>query len=166
MSGDTFLLDYGDGSITVEFDAGDYGVRQRGLLEGDDVMVYGIIDEELFDIKTIEASSLCIERLDLRLRSAGLSPESGGLTFTTPVAAGTMTVSGPVTEVADNEFTLDLGPRNVVIHMNASAVIDDGAEREIEVNDVVSVTVDVDYDFLEASQLTAQSVEVIEARDN
>jgi hypothetical protein len=70
-----------------------------------------------------------------------------------------------VTEVADNEFTLDLGPRNVVIHMNASAVIDDGAEREIEVNDVVSVTVDVDYDFLEASQLTAQSVEVIEARD-
>ena len=45
---DSFMLDYGDGVITVEMDDWDTYGDAYGLLDGDKVTVYGKIDDDLY----------------------------------------------------------------------------------------------------------------------
>lgn len=49
------MPNYGNGSITVEMDDGDRDADAYSLDEGDNVTVYGMIDDDLFESATIEA---------------------------------------------------------------------------------------------------------------
>ena len=53
VSPDTFELDYGEGNITVEMDDGDRDADAYKLLHGDKVTVNGLIDDDLFEMRTI-----------------------------------------------------------------------------------------------------------------
>ena len=63
VSPDRFMLDYGDGMITVEMDGPGGGASGYKLVKGDKVSVSGAIDDDLFERTTIEASSVYVESL-------------------------------------------------------------------------------------------------------
>lgn len=60
---DAFILDYGEGLITVEMDDGDRDADGYKLIKGDKVSVSGIIDDDLYETRTIEASSVYVENI-------------------------------------------------------------------------------------------------------
>lgn len=57
---DSFLLDYGDGVITVEVDDWDSWGDAYGRLDGDKVRVTGHIDHEFLDKRVFEADRAVI----------------------------------------------------------------------------------------------------------
>jgi len=59
-----FALDYGEGSIRVEMDDWDRYDEARPLSEGDQVTVYGRIDDDFFEATTIEAGAVYVAGLN------------------------------------------------------------------------------------------------------
>ncbi|MDX1630768.1 MAG: hypothetical protein R3234_02815 [Thermoanaerobaculia bacterium] len=163
---DTFLLDYGDGLITVEMDDGDRDADAYKLLEGDEVTVNGMIDDDFFETTTIEASSVYVDKLNTYFYASVVDEEDAFVTITTPIVPGALTIQGTVTEIAgEEEFVVDTGLRRVLVETDALGYdpLDDEGYQRIEVGDEVSVTGEIDVDFLEGRELVASSV--IELRD-
>ena len=48
VSQDLFTLDYGDGTVIVEMDDGDRDADAYKLALGDEVTVYGLVDDDFF----------------------------------------------------------------------------------------------------------------------
>lgn len=61
VSPDTFILEYDKGTIPVEMDDWDNDADAYKVVTGDKVTVNGIIDDDLFERKSIEASSVYVE---------------------------------------------------------------------------------------------------------
>ncbi len=55
-----FRLDYGEGLIAVEMDDWDWYDEANPIKPGDRVNVYGRIDADLHQKRTIEADSVCV----------------------------------------------------------------------------------------------------------
>ncbi|HMB69874.1 MAG TPA: hypothetical protein VKU85_11200, partial [bacterium] len=110
---DSFRLDYGDGVITVEMDDWDSYGDAYGLMDGDNVTVYGAIDDDLFETTTIEASSVYVESLNTYFY-ASAADEEGGFDHVywpvvDPIVVSSLSLRGQVTEVDESarEFTVD-----------------------------------------------------------
>ena len=63
VTADTSLLNYGDGSITVEMDDQDRDAKAYQLDSSDNVVVTGMSDDGFFQMTTFEASSVYVEKL-------------------------------------------------------------------------------------------------------
>ena len=61
---DSFILDYGMGSIIVEMDDWDWYAEGSALKKGDKVTVYGDVDDDIFEVTSIEANSVYVEGLN------------------------------------------------------------------------------------------------------
>ena len=86
----TFTLDYGKGSITVEVD--DYDSYEEGynIEKGDQVIVTGKIDADLGQERTIEASEVYIPAVDLRIEACSHDEEDHRVeVFTQRLSNGT-----------------------------------------------------------------------------
>jgi len=59
----SFTLDYGEGTVLVEMDDWDWYGEAGGILDGDKVTVYGEIDDDFYELTSIEASSVYVESL-------------------------------------------------------------------------------------------------------
>ena len=57
VSPNQFELDYGSGTVTVEMDDGDRDADAYKIYNGDEVTVTGLIDDDFYEVTTIEASS-------------------------------------------------------------------------------------------------------------
>jgi hypothetical protein len=161
---DEFTLRYdeddGDeGIITVEMDDGDRDADAYKLMPGDPVTVYGVVDDDLFETRTIEASSVYVANLDTYFYASSVDEEDTFLTMAPPVVSTTI-VQGTVTEVGDEEFRIDNGLRQVLVEVDELPYnpLDDEGYQVIEVGDRVRVTGQMDYDFLEGRELVATSV--------
>lgn len=158
---DSFLLDFGEGVITVEMDDGDRDADAYKLLAGDKVTVSGMIDDDLFETKTIEASSVYVEKLGTTFYASALDEEDAYVTVANPLIVISETVlQGTVSSVGDEEFVLNTGPRSVTVEVDAMPYnpLDKEGFQRIEAGDRVSVTGRMDYDFLEGRELVAESV--------
>ncbi|MBO6906560.1 MAG: NirD/YgiW/YdeI family stress tolerance protein, partial [Parvibaculum sp.] len=60
VEGSIFTLDYGEGLVTVEMDDWDWYDETGSLMPGESVVVYGEVDNDLFEQATIEASSVYV----------------------------------------------------------------------------------------------------------
>lgn len=162
---DSFFLDYGEGKITVEMDDWDWYSDTGALEKGDKVNVQGMIDDDFYEIATIEASSVYVHRLG-RYFYASPADEEGAYYYTTvyPVVLTTINVRGRVTSVSHDEFTLDTGPRQMTVEVEEMAYnpLDDEGYQKVRVGDRVSVTGEMDYDLFEGRELVADSVIVLE----
>ncbi|MFP4521706.1 MAG: hypothetical protein ACLFQK_06125 [Fibrobacterota bacterium] len=63
-SDNSFELDYGEVIVTVEMDDWDWYKEGKGIIEGDEVTVYGAVDNDTYEMTTIEASSVYVEDLN------------------------------------------------------------------------------------------------------
>jgi hypothetical protein len=157
----TFVLDYGDGMVTVEMDDGDRDADAYKLIAGDKVIVHGKIDDDLFETTTIEASSVVVEKLGTAFYASAADEEDfhyDGLTI--PVVVSSTIVRGTVTDVDAKQFTIDTGVRKLRVDVGSMAYdpLDDEGYQKIRVGDFVQVSGSIDVDFFEQRQLVADTI--------
>ncbi|WP_201244215.1 hypothetical protein [Halochromatium salexigens] len=160
---DAFVLDYGEGVMTVEMDDGDRDADGYRLVRGDNVTVNGRIDDDLFEARTLEASSVYVENIDTYFYASAFDDEAINdviVTVQTPVVISATTVQGTVTEVGSEEFVVDTGLSKVRVEVDELAYnpLDDEGYQKIEVGNRVSVTGQIDDDLFEGRELVADSV--------
>jgi len=160
---DSFQLDYGDGLVMVEMDDWDSYGDAYGLMEGDEVVVYGKVDDDLYEATTIEAGSVYVE--DLNTYFYASSDDEEDLTYwvvSEPLVLSRTSVRGTVTSVdaAEREFTIDIGARKLTVETEYLGynAFDDVGFQKIEKGDRISASGAMDQDFLEGRVLDADSV--------
>lgn len=158
---DAFLLDYGNGTVTVEMDDGDRDADAYKLLEGDKVTVYGAVDDDLFESTTIEASHVYVEKLGTYFYASAVDEEDDWFYYANdPIIVSEAAMQGRVTAVSDEEFKLFTGPRTVTVAVDEMAYnpLDGEGYQRIEVGDRVSVTGDMEYDLFSNREFVARSI--------
>lgn len=163
----SFRLDYGEGLITVEMDDWDWYGDAYMLLDGDNVTVRGIIDDDLFEKRTIEASSVYVENLNSYFYANPADEEdmSYVLAYPTvtirPLEDGSwLNVSGTVASIDGREFTLDTGGDTIEVDTDEMIYnpLDDEGIQQIDKGDYVSVSGALDLGFFEGREIEAYAV--------
>jgi uncharacterized protein YdeI (BOF family) len=161
VSADAFTLDYGDGIITVEMDDGDRDADGYKLVPGDKVTVSGKIDDDFYEVASIEASSVFVESLGTQFYASAVDEEDTIIHFTPVVVAETI-LRGEVTSVdqADREFTVDNGTRELTVNVDELSYnpLDDSGYQKISEGDVVSVTGEMNAQLFDRRQFDADAV--------
>ncbi|MFO7725591.1 MAG: hypothetical protein R6V45_08595 [Oceanipulchritudo sp.] len=164
--GDSFVLDYGEGLVTVEMEDWDWYDDAYGIIEEDDVTVYGYVDDDLYDTTTIEASSVWVEDLNTYFYASGADEESPQI-VTTTLYDFDYTVTGKVTSVNEpvREFTIDTGTREISVDTWQLGYnpLDDQGFLQIEEGDRVTVHGDLDMDTFDDRELSAEALVKLQA---
>lgn len=163
VSPNMFTLDYGDGVITVEMDDADRDATAYELMQGDRVTVSGMIEDEFFQARTIDANSIYIENLGTYFYSSDREQDDTFVNVGTPVMVGRTFLQGTVTEVDDEEFTLQVGMSSITVEveeMPYNPLDEDGYQR-VQVGDMVTVSGDMDTDLFEGTEFVAETLVVI-----
>ena len=160
VTADAFVLDFNGGLITVEMDDGDRDADAYKLVAGDRVTVYGKIDDDLFETRTIEASSVYVENIGTRFFASPIDEEDALFAVTTPVVVSEVVVQGTVTNVGLDQFAVDTGLREITVEIDELAYnpLDDEGYQKITEGDVVSVTGSIEPDFMQGRIVMADSV--------
>lgn len=162
---DTFVLDYGEDTITVEMDDGDRDADAYKLMFGDKVNVSGKIDDDFFERRTIEAASVYVENLNTTFYSSTIDeefrPRASFVSVVTPVNVSETIIQGTITRIDDpEEFVLSSGTREVRVETDSMPYdpLDDKGYQRLKVGDRVSVSGRMDVDFLEGREFVAESI--------
>ncbi len=113
---DFFYLDYGEGVIRIEMDDWDWYKEGANMLEGDTVTVYGRIDDDIYETKTIEAQSVYVACLNSFFYASSDDEEDWDtyVTYTIGAEPGYQ-VTGEVTSISGRQFTIDTGTRKLTV---------------------------------------------------
>lgn len=164
---DSFSLDYGDGTITVQ--VGDWETYRDAytLMDGDRVSVYGQLDENLFRRDTIEAESVYVESLNAHFQATAAEEQTGrytpySWTAPDPLVVNRATIRGTVSQVeaGEGQFTVDRGNRQITVETESLGYdpLDELGFQKIEEGDRISVSGQFDSDFLEGRVLDADQL--------
>ncbi len=157
-SPDSFRLDYAGGVITVEMDDFDFFEEGRLMMENDKVVVHGFIDNDLFEKRTIEASSVFVEDLGTHFYASGVDEEDFvNWTVTGPIVLGRAEVSGYVTEISGREFTINTGLQRIQVDTDEMGYdpMDDKGYLKIDLGDFVKVSGEMDPGIIEDHEIKA-----------
>lgn len=165
-SADSFILDYGDGLITVEMDGWDWYRQDFSSIEDNNVTVYGRVDDDLFELTTIEASSVYDKNKNTFYYASAKDEEDFDYINTTIVSreGPWMTLTGTVTDVVGREFTINTGERRMkvdTIMMNYNP-LDNKGYPQISIGDRVTVSGNIDYNVFEKRELEAEIITKLE----
>ena len=160
---DNFTLDYGSGLVTVEMDDWDWYNQEGDVLAGDNVTVYGEVDDDTFENTKIEASSVYVENLGTYFFASAADEENFedlDVTPTVPIDVGDLTVTGTVESVDGREFTIDSAAQQMKIDTTLMPYnpMDDEGYQQIENGDLVTVTGNTEFDTFENQELMAETV--------
>lgn len=160
---DSFKLDHGDGMITVEMDDWDDFGDAWPLMDGDEVTVYGKVDQNLFAETTIEAGSVYVDDLNTFFYASPADEEEyGQWVVNVDLEPGEITYIGTVESVSPmtNTFTIDTGATELTVDTSALLYdpLDDEGFQQIESGDRVSVDAVIDADFFGDQDLLARSI--------
>jgi len=158
---DSFLLDYGDGVITVEFDDFDTDADGYKISDGDNVTVYGVIDDNFFDTTTIEAGSVYVKDTSTFYYASATDEEDFAYYYNTrPLAENSYILDGKVTDVNGRHFTINTGKRKIKVDTNGMDYnpVDNIGYQQVDEGDWVSVYGEIDYDLIDRRELEAESV--------
>ena len=162
---DAFLLDYGEGLITVEMDDWDWYHEGNNILDGDRVTVYGKIDNDLYEARTIEASSVFVKGLNTFFFAnpddEEVDPSIGAFNMTLPAEDGSrVNLSGNVDKINGRVFMLDTGPSKIKVDTKGMLYnpLDDKGYQKLRKGDYVTVGGYLDLNFFEKREIQATSV--------
>lgn len=161
-----FTLDYGDGIIAVEADDFDMDDDSAGILPGERVTVYGRIDDDLFEIRSIEAGTIYVHDRNSYYFASSADEELSTLTYSYfpehPKDGSWVSVDGVVKNVDSKgkEFEIKAGSKEFKIETHALGYnpLDNIGLQQIQKGDRVSVTGILDTDFLNEDDIVANSV--------
>jgi uncharacterized protein YdeI (BOF family) len=162
-----FELNYGDGTILVEMDDWDRGDEARPISEGDNVTVYGRIDDDFFEATTIEAGAVYVEGLNSYFYASSADEESAAYiprvwVTPSPMPSSELTVRGEVASVDRDKktFTVALAKEQLVVDTSQLGYdpVDDYGYQKIETGDLVSVSGELDFEVFEGKVMKARSL--------
>lgn len=162
---DTFMLDYGKGLVTVEMDDWDWFEENGEVLPGDEVTVYGEVDDDTFEGAKVEASSVYVDNLGTYFYASAMDEETfTDLDVAPTLSVGELILTGTVTGVNGAEFTIDSGAQKMTVDTALMPYdpMDGEGFQQIEKGDLVTVTGDMEDDTLESAEMMADSVVTLE----
>lgn len=104
---DIFILKTKQGNITVELDDSDPVIESKWLIVGDQVSVFGRMDKDKFEKRSIEASSVYIPKIDLYIFASAKDEETTKMNSALSNPSNTeISISGVITMIDNNSLTL------------------------------------------------------------
>ena len=120
VTGSRFVLDHRTGTVTVELDDWDPAYREAAMLRpGDQVVVTGTIDDNLYLSKRIEADSVFINNVDTLVTASGADEENARRPGYRPPADAYVDLVGEVVETGEDAFLLSAGGKNIRVDARA-----------------------------------------------
>lgn len=165
---DEFTLNYGNGQISVEMDDMGWQGNQPDLITGDEVTVYGRVEQHFFVDASIEADSVFINDPATYYYS---SPSNDMTTFTvmdvtpvTPVVVGDLVLTGTVKSVKDRQFTINTGDLEFTVDTSGmkNNPLDSEGRQKVETGDTVSVAGNLGSGAIGDRKLNAESIVVLQ----
>jgi uncharacterized protein YdeI (BOF family) len=156
---DEFDLDYGPNTITVELDRfGWTGKETKYLDKGESVTVKGIIDDDLFEGREIEAYSVQLNDSYVYYYSEHSEPVYYTYYYSTDALQAT--VSGKVVKIDDRDVTLKTKTGEMTIDTSALDYdpFDDEGFQKIETGDRIWVTGSIDNKLFQDNEIIAQGL--------
>jgi len=157
---DKFNLDYGDGQVVVEMD--DWQPDKDGyqIFPGDEVVVYGIIDDDLFERTTIEASSVYVKNLNTYFYANSADEEDISASAMIEVMEQNTAVSGVITEINGDEFVINREGKRVTVDTSELGYdpLDEQGAQQLEIGDRVRVFGYIDDDWWEGREVMADVI--------
>ncbi len=164
--GDTFTLDYGTGSIIVEMDDWDAFNEARMISPGETVTVRGVLDDDLFETRKIEARSVYVQERQAKYFAQPMDEEdaldwSYGIANPEFQEEGTWySLSGTITHIDGTEFLLDTGAN--VLEVETAFLdynpMDDTGYQQLHVGDFVHVAGRLDEKVFENNEINAMAI--------
>ena len=151
-----FRLDIGPEVITVEMDDWDWYKEGRALLAGDRVTVNGRVDQDLWEQKKLEASSVYVPKLGVSFFASGADEEE--LAAAAVQVDTDVTARGQVMSIEGREFTI--GAVGGPVRVDASQLSN---PPHLKVGDRVYAWGDLDLDPREKVELMADGVVILAA---
>jgi len=141
-----FVLSLGEDRLRVQMRDWDWYPRGNPFLIGDQVTVYGRMDQSLLERHTIDATRVFVEDMSTYFDADGPAENNVGdplfLSIATPGEAGKISITGVVEHVDGR--TLQIESAGTAISVDISQLVDaaeDGREyRQLNIGDRVSVT--------------------------
>jgi len=165
VTADSFILDFGEGLVTVEMDDGDRDADGYKLLKGDKVTVNGMVDDDFYETTSIEAGSVYVEKLNTYFYASSIDDEDFDATiwYTYPVVVGEVTVQGAVSEINGEEFKLTTGLNSITVDVGNMPFnpLDDVGYVQIDKGDIVRVNGTAEQQFFNENRLSAQNLVVL-----
>lgn len=161
---DSFMMDYGDGLVTVEMDDWDHFGDAYPLSDGDEVTVYGRVDKGLYETTTIEAGSVYVDDLNTFFYASAVDEEGdyGEWVVDLDASVGDVTYIGTVEWVSPETHTMAIDTGSLELTVDTSGLLydplDDEGYQKIDAGDRVSVEAVVDADFFGDQDLLAESI--------
>ena len=158
VSGEDFVLDYGQNSITVEMDDYDW-YDENALVVGDEVTVTGRMDNDFLQSRRIEASSVYVDSIHTRFYASAADEEDF-----LPAAEGVIvgdtgvTLMGTVESIVGDEIIVDAALFDYKVDAGTLSYdpFDNDGLQHIEVGDRISVTGQFDdSDFFDSPEIDA-----------
>lgn len=156
---DSFRLDYSDGIMTIEMDDFDFYHEGRNLMVNDQVVVFGRVDDDFFEKRTIEAGSVYVENLQTHFYASSVDEEDWRMwgVVAGPITVGRLDVDGTVTSIDGRKFSVDTGMRKITVDTSTLDYnpLDDAGFLRVDVGDHVKVIGDLTRSFFEGRELEA-----------
>lgn len=159
---DAFTVSTGEGVVTVEMDDFDFDADAAPIDAGDEVTVYGRVDADFYEARTIEAGT--VYEADTGTFHYASAADEDRAMYALPAATWTeqsVTLTGEVQSVTGREFVLDSVAGYPVEVDTASMALDptdDDGMVQIDEGDTVSVTGELDDDLFDNTELSANSI--------
>ncbi|MGF1454557.1 MAG: hypothetical protein ACFB6R_04190 [Alphaproteobacteria bacterium] len=158
---EAFMIDYGDGVITVEMDDWDSYDEANRIMAGEAVTVYGTIDKNVYELRTIEASSVYAHARHTYFYASAADEEGAFEAFQAypdpyTVSDGTyVSVMGVVGKISGREFDLKTGGSAITVDTNELSYnpLDDVGFQQIDKGDVVQVSGFIDNGFFDGREI-------------
>lgn len=156
----SFMLDYGDGLLTIEMEDWDWYPEASGLIEGDPVIVRGRIDAATFGGQrtSIEAGSVYVKNLNTYFYASAADEE--GVSAMIAPQDSWFQATGTVKSINGRDFTLDTGAHEYEVDTITMPYnpLDDLGFQKIKPGDRVKAFGKMDRRLFEDWELMAASV--------
>ena len=151
-----FTVGVGQERVIVEMDDWDWFQEGKALKPGDQVTVTGRVDQDIWEVKKLEASSVNVRNLGMTFYASGADEEDLARGLVT--ADSMSSAQGLVTDVEGQEFTVGgiTGP----VRIDMSQV---QSKPPIKVGDRVYSWGEIDIDPREGVEIMADGVTIISA---
>jgi uncharacterized protein YdeI (BOF family) len=159
----SFDLDFGSGRIGVEMDDWDWFQEGRALKPGDQVMVSGRIDKDLFERKKIEAGSVYVQNLGTHFfANPGDEEDFTRTTILVPERQPFAGASGYVTSKEGSEFEIG-GPAGIRVDVAKMPdnPLDNVGPVQVKVGDRVQAWGDMNTDPNERPEIMAKGLIIL-----
>jgi RNase P/RNase MRP subunit p29 len=163
---ESILLDYGQGTITVELDDWDDLEEGELAMPGDQVTVYGTVDDSFYRDRSIEAQSIYVEGINAVLTGPSPYDEEGQTVqhyrqthFIGP-SQYDIEIAGQVTSVDGRTFTIDSGERQMKVDTSMMEYnpMDERGFQQVTEGDWVRASGDLAMNTFEDREIMAESV--------